>query len=177
MSKNKSIAFVPIFIFYLFIQVTVFNNLLFFQKYRVDIYVYPLIFFVDYRSVTNLLRAFFVGLVMDIFSNTMGVHAAACTLVVFLNNLLFNYRNSGEEQYTDPSLDYLSMKNIGIKKFVMIYSFLIFTHQSFVFLVDNWGNGRSVDMIYKMIVPTFLSFSIVLALNLIKLLHSNRSSI
>lgn len=177
MVKNKSIAFILIFIFYLIIQITVFNNILFLQQYRVDIYVYPLIFFVDNRSVSNLLRAFFVGLVMDVFSNTMGVHAAACTLVVFLNNLLFNYRNRGQEQYADPSLEYLSIKNIGVKKFIMLYSILIFIHQAVIFLVDNWGNGNSIHIIYKMIVPTFFAFSIIFALNIIKLLSSNRGSI
>ena len=49
------------------------------------VYVFLLLLFpIDMNPLAQLVVAFFIGLVIDVFYNTLGMHAAASTLMVFL---------------------------------------------------------------------------------------------
>ena len=69
---------------FLSIQVLVLNNIHFLRLATPFLYVYILLKMpVGTQPVRLLLLAFFTGLVVDSFTNTAGMHAAACCLAAF----------------------------------------------------------------------------------------------
>ena len=76
---------------FLSIQVLVLNNIHFLRLATPFLYVYILLKMpVGTQPVRLLLLAFFTGLVVDSFTNTAGMHAAACCLAAFARNPLIN---------------------------------------------------------------------------------------
>lgn len=79
-----SIKYIIQFIAVVLLQVLLFNNMDFF--YLVSPYIY-LVFILDLplnlKTPSLMLIAFFLGLTVDFFSNTMGLHTSACTMIGF----------------------------------------------------------------------------------------------
>jgi len=88
--NNTTILNTVRFIVLVFFQVTVFNNMQFFGY----VTPYPYILFILlYPLNTNrhlfLIFSFLLGLILDVFNNSGGVHTTACiTLAFFRENLL-----------------------------------------------------------------------------------------
>ncbi len=78
------------FVILVFFQVTIFNNIHFFgfvtpYPYILFILLYPL----NTNRHLSLLFSFLLGLILDVFSNSGGVHTTACiTLAFFRESLL-----------------------------------------------------------------------------------------
>lgn len=88
--NNTTILNAIRFIVLVFFQVTVFNNIHFWgivtpYPYILFILLYPL----NTNRHLAILFSFLLGLILDIFNNSGGVHATACiTLALFRENLL-----------------------------------------------------------------------------------------
>ena len=82
-----SIKYIIQFIVVVLLQVLLFNNMDYF--YLVSPYIY-IIFLLDLplnvKTPSLMLIAFLLGLTVDYFSNTMGLHTSACVLIGFLRN-------------------------------------------------------------------------------------------
>ena len=83
----SSIKYIFQFIVVVLLQVLLFNNMDYF--YLVSPYIY-IIFLLDLplnvKTPSLMLIAFLLGLTVDYFSNTMGLHTSACVLIGFLRN-------------------------------------------------------------------------------------------
>lgn len=79
-----------------------------------------------------LLLAFVVGLILDTFSNTPGLHAAASVLVAYLRDFWIRRyeRKAGEE------LVFLTLRRIGLFPFINLFFPLIFVHSAALFLIE-----------------------------------------
>ena len=101
-----SIKYIIQFIVVVILQVLLFNNMDYF--YLVSPYIY-IIFLLDLplnvKTPSLMLIAFLLGLTIDFFSNTMGLHTFACTLIGFLRQgylkILFSHL---EFKFQEPSI-------------------------------------------------------------------------
>ena len=80
------------FILLLVAQVVIFNNFNFFgyinpYPYILFIILYP----VNGNKYSLLLASFLLGLTMDLFCNSGGVHAASCLLLAYFRPLIFKF--------------------------------------------------------------------------------------
>ena len=82
---NNILRVMIYFIIFLSLQIFVLNNLHFLRLDTHFIYIYILLKMpIGTSPVKLLLLSFVTGFIVDIFSNTVGMHAAACTLIAFL---------------------------------------------------------------------------------------------
>ncbi len=93
--------------------------------------------------------AFFVGLLVDIFTNTPGVYALASVTVAFLHNPLLTriqYRDRGEEKYV-PSFASLGVWRYMLYAFslTLIFCTVLFWAESFSFFTPSFLVGRIVS--------------------------------
>lgn len=101
-----SIKYIIQFIVVVLLQVLLFNNMDYF--YLVSPYIY-IVFLLDLplnvKTPSLMLIAFLLGLTVDFFSNTIGLHTFACTLIGFVRKgylkVLFSQL---EFKFQEPSI-------------------------------------------------------------------------
>ena len=108
--------------------------------------------------------AFFVGLLVDIFTNTPGVYALASVTVALLHNPLLariQYRDRGEEKYV-PSFASLGMWRYVLYAVILtaVFCTVIFCAESFSFFSPSLLAGRIVG-------STLLTLLVILVVDLL----------
>lgn len=157
------------FVIFVLLQVLVMNNIHLFGLITPFIYLYVLLKLpVDMTRSRVVVVSFLLGLAVDVFSNTFGMHAAACSFVGFIRTPLL-------ERFVDmkelPEGSVPSYQLFGFGKF-MRYAFVLVTlHHVTLFLIESFSFFQPVLMITRMfssILLTSLLMFIIEAFNLSK---------
>lgn len=104
-----------------------------------------------------MLLAFVLGLIIDIFSNTPGMHASCSVLIAFGRQNWFGFVADLTDEDVEISLNYLS-----VVRFAVYCLPLIFIHHLLLFTFENEGFGRFLLVLRNAFWSTWLSFSVVL---------------
>lgn len=110
---------------------------------------------------TLMLVALALGLALDYFIKTPGLHAASCVLIAYLRPFIINVlitHESTEDNYEEPSI-----KSMGFVSYFVYVTILTFIHHSFLFLLE----ALQFDGGWYFIIKTLLSVAISLFLILI----------
>lgn len=122
------------FIIYIALQVFFIRNMVVFDVAFCFVYVaFLLLLPFDISSVLLLLLGFSTGLLVDIFYDTLGMHAAACLLTAYLRPyvILFIMPRGGYDHNSK-----LSLQSMGFEWFAIYAFILIFIHHLFLFFVE-----------------------------------------
>lgn len=104
------------------------------------------------RSVAMLV-AFVTGLLIDVFSNTPGIHASACLVIAFAKD--FWYLISIGDPEDDTVIDWNSLNLWGF----MRYAFpLFFIHHTMVFVIENGGLYLFSTLMSKIVYSSGFGF-------------------
>lgn len=148
-----------------FLQVLVLNNIFLFGIATPFLYIYPIL--VINRNIDrNILMviAFFVGLIVDIFSNTPGVNAAASVLTAFIRSgVLRMYAPREEFDDFEPSIQIL-----GIWPFLRYVFTILFVHHTVLFLLEAFSTANIGYMSLRILCSTLLTTLLVMAIELIR---------
>jgi hypothetical protein len=117
-----------------------------------------------------ILISFIVGILVDIFYNTAGVHAAACTLIGFLRKgiLLYFFPAKGIENDLNVTL-----KELGHQRYFVYIAFMIFIHHVALFIIEAGGFHLFLITTGKIFASTIFT---VFVIYLVSILTSNISS-
>lgn len=142
------------FVLLILIQVFIINqlNLGFLTGYiSIAIYIsFILTFSTRVSKYVTLLVAFFLGLSVDLFINTHGIHASACVLLAFLRPYLL--RRLQTESPMDE-IDELTVYTEDLQKYVLYTLILSFGFFFWLFLIEEF----SLSKIPLIILKTLLS--------------------
>lgn len=134
------------FIGLILLQVLVLNNVHIAGYATPFLYIYLVIKLSSGISKSELLIwGFSIGLVVDVFSNTPGMNAAATTLLAFLRPLflrLFIPRDAADD--IDPS-----MKTIGAFSFIKYVVTCVLFHHIFLLLIESFSLFNLTDLLIK----------------------------
>ena len=116
------------------VQVLILNNIHFLRIATPFLYLYFIIK-MPVGSLRDLvvLFSFLIGLVIDLFSNTPGMHAAACTLTGFIREPLIRFY-MGKDL---PDGIYPSYKTFGYGGFFRYVLSLVLIHHVTLFLIES----------------------------------------
>ena len=117
-----------------------------------------------------LLIGFFCGLIVDVFSNTPGIHAGACVFIMYIRYSWLRVVHDDLEDLVN--INYLSLKKTG---FLLYLLPLVLAHHFIIFLVENGGLHLSGMLFAKTIFSTLLSFVIIFVLNYLVVPRSSRT--
>lgn len=126
---------------------------------RVNMYIYPLFILllpIEVPHALIVLLGFFYGLLIDIFYDMDGLHAAATTLIAFARPAVcavLEPRGGYEFGQT------LSKHNLGIRWFINYSAILIFTHLLIVVTLEELA--FSLMWILRLVLGFFLSMSLI----------------
>jgi hypothetical protein len=101
--------------------------------------------------------AFCIGLVMDVFSNTPGMHASASVLMCYMRSWWFgNTLDMG-----DDDLD-LTLTHLGWVKFALALLPLIFIHHLTLFVFENEGFNATFSLLGRVFWSTLYSYALII---------------
>ena len=132
-----------LFILLVFLQIFVLNKILFFDYIIISpIIMFLILFKYNKDSKKSLLIGFFLGLLIDIFNNSLGTYSIICVIIMYFRNL-WVLKVVGEER-TDE-LNLLSVHELGNFQFFyysfpilfLFYSLLSFLESEIIISADN----------------------------------------
>jgi rod shape-determining protein MreD len=103
--------------------------------------------------------AFATGLTLDAFYDTLGVHAAACVMLVFVR-ILFISVTVSRDGFDEPEP---TLGNMGFKWFILYALLCIFSHHIVLFLLETFRfTELSYTLLRCLLSGLFTLFTVVL---------------
>lgn len=116
------------------IQILLLRNLVFFDYAFCFLYIGAvLVLPPELDKSILLLIGFVVGITVDVFMNTLGLHAAATTLVVYLRSFLV----ARLERTAGEPIAFFTLRRMGLGSFVSLFFPLVIIHCATLFLIET----------------------------------------
>jgi hypothetical protein len=158
MSPLKLLKLLLPFVVIVAFQVLVLNRIdLSFGEFNyIHVLLYPYLILVlpfQFNKYATLCYAFVLGLIIDVLSGTMGIHASATVLIAYLQPVI--------QQVFEPregfvSGDAPSVRKQGLSWVFVQVSILVFIHHLFLFSVEAF----SFVYLFEIILRTIFSFMV-----------------
>ncbi|MDD4515200.1 rod shape-determining protein MreD [Massilibacteroides sp.] len=155
---NNIIRGIAYFVIFVLIQILILNNIHYLRIATPFLYLYFLIKIPVGISRSNLLLiSFATGLIIDTFSNTPGMHAAACTFVGFFRSGLIRFF-IGKELLEGA---YPSYSVFGVGGFLRYVISFVLLHHIVLFLVESLTLFDPIYLILRILSSTLLSVILI----------------
>ncbi|MBX7127539.1 MAG: Rod shape-determining protein MreD [Cyclobacteriaceae bacterium] len=153
------------FALFLLLQILVFKRIVLFDTAFCFIYIaYLLVLPIETNPMILMLVGFFLGLLVDVFYNSAGLHASVAVLIGYLRNywLAVITPQGGYDAGTGPTL-----AANGLQWFLVYSLPLLFLHHVVVFLIEAGGfhtfGYTSIKILSSTLFTLFLFFLYQLA--------------
>ncbi|MBG6109415.1 rod shape-determining protein MreD [Flavobacterium sp. CG_23.5] len=156
------------FVLLLAVQIVIFNNMNFLGyispfPYILFIILYP----VNGNKSGLLIASFLLGLIMDMFSNSGGIHTTACLVLAYFRPFIFKFSFGLSYEYQTIKLnDVLTPERFSfILLSVVIHHFTLFIFEAFQF-------SFLLDILLRALLSSV--FTILICIIIIYLIKPNR---
>ncbi|MEO8235458.1 MAG: rod shape-determining protein MreD [Flavobacterium sp.] len=166
--NNALITNIVRFIFLLAAQIVIFNNIDLFgyvnpYPYILFILLYP----VNSNRASFLLASFFLGLTVDLFANSGGIHATSCLILAYVRPTYFKFAFGLSYEYQTIRInDRLSPERFT---FILIS---ILTHHFILFLLEYFKFIFILDALLRTIITTL--FTLIVSIIIIYLFKPSK---
>jgi hypothetical protein len=103
--------------------------------------------------------AFLIGISIDVFSDTVGMHASACVFLAFVRPYVLNFLapRDGYEVNQTPTISHL-----GFVWFLSYISIAAFLHHLFLFFVEIFRFSEFFDTLWRVILSSLFTIGLIL---------------
>lgn len=150
------------FVLFVILQALVFNQIEI--GFGIHIMVHPLfIMLLPFETgvFTLMILGFALGLIIDVFSNTYGLHASSLLLMAYVRPLIFKFY--GPREGYDP-LKEPSVFDMGSRWFLFVFGYLILIHHFWYFLVEIFRFDQFLLILQKTIFSVIISYLLCIVL-------------
>jgi rod shape-determining protein MreD len=149
-----------VFVVSVLLQVLIFNHILIARVITPFFYILFILLLPFYTPRALLLfLSFMLGLTVDIFTNTPGVHASASLLTGFLRPGVLQLISSRE---TLESISEPRVRNMGFQWFAGYTSFMVIIHHLFLFFIEAFTFQGFFITLLRVILSSVLSVGLIL---------------
>lgn len=153
--NKKPQWYILLFVVTVLIQVLIMNNIQFSRFVNPYFYVlFILLLPINFPRYLILILGFALGLSIDVFSNTPGIHASASVFMAFLRPYVINASNLDDKE----PLIIPSIANIGGAMFVRYAAILIIVHHFFLFYVEVFSFHAFFQTFLRSFLSSIFSF-------------------
>jgi hypothetical protein len=160
MNSQTVIRLTLTFVIYLILQIVIIRNFVFFDVAFCFVYIACILLLPDeIAPIWVILISFLIGLLVDIFYNTAGIHASACVAIGYLRGYIikFLFPTKGVENEV-----VISLKDMGAERFIRYVAILTIIHHSMLFFVEAGGFQFFLITVLKIICSVvFTTFMII----------------
>jgi len=157
---NKGpVWYIVSFVVIVLIQVMLMNNIQFSGFINPYFYILFIILLpINIPSYLLLILGFLLGITIDVFSNTPGIHASATVFIAFLRPFIINSYNLDEkERMMIPSIS-----NIGLKWFIKYVAIMIVAHHFFLFYIEVFSFSGFLHTLLRCVLSSIFTFVFIL---------------
>lgn len=129
---------------------------------NINIIIYPIVIMMLPLRTPNaliLLIAFALGILLDLFYNSPGVHASATVLIAFIRPFVLSWLEP-RGGYTVESSP--TMREYGSSWFILYASILLFIHLFFLFSVQAFTFVYILEILLKTVMSFIVSMIFIL---------------
>jgi len=149
------------FLLYIIIQLLIFNNIGISSLEIVPVFylIFLIMLPIETPKWMLLISAFFMGLSIDIFSDTSGLNAFSTVLIAFLRPFVVQYLSprGGYDTGTLPRI-----RIMGANWFIKYSGLLIFIHQFSYYFMENFGFEDFFYVFLKVIIGSIFTLILVI---------------
>ncbi|MCC9167753.1 hypothetical protein [Pontibacter harenae] len=165
MNNSFGIIHIVQFILFVSLQILLMDNLVLYSTGFCYIYVAFLLFLpIDISKVVLLFLGFTVGFTVDVFYDTMGIHAAASVLLAFLRPSILNLLTPRDGYDTNDSVNIHVM---GWRWFLTYAFTLILFHHAAVFFLETINFEIAWYTLAKVLLSTLFTGVVMIILQLL----------
>ena len=156
------------FVLLLAVQIIIFNNMNFLGY----ISPYPYILFIILYPVNGnksglLVASFLLGLIMDMFSNSGGIHTTACLVLAYFRPFIFKFSFGLSYEYQTIKLnDVLTPERFS---FILLS---VVIHHLILFILEAFQFSFILDILLRTLLSTV--FTLILCIIIIYLIKPNK---
>ena len=146
------------FIFFTLLQGLIFNNFDFYDIYDPYIcLVFIITFPIKVDKITFMIISFVFGFVLDIYSNSLGINAAACLSIAFLRSYILSFIfGSFYDPHGIKLIKNYVLESTFSQKFLYISSIIII-HHLFIFSLETFSFKFISLIVYKTLITYLIS--------------------
>ena len=153
------------YIIVMVLQVLLFNQLQLWDVCHPYIYVLCLLMMpITLPHSASMLIGAGAGLIMDVFCNSLGVHTAACILLMFIRPYLIGLIVNDKDRLNEQ----ISLRAIGMEALIKYVVIMVVIHHLTVFLLAAWSWQHIGFVLMETFVSSLITISIIIGYNALK---------
>ena len=166
MNSQTVIKLVLTFVIYLVLQIVVLRNFVFFDVAFCFVYIACILLIPDeIDPIWVILISFLIGLFVDIFYNTAGVHASASVMIGYLRGYIIKFLFPTKGVENDVTI---SLKEMGGERFIRYVAILTIIHHSLLFFVEAGGFQFFLITVLKIICSVIFTMFLIIILQYVR---------
>lgn len=166
MNAQTVIKLVLTFVIYLLLQILIIRNFVLFDVAFCFVYIACILLLPNEITPTWVIFiSFLVGLVIDIFYNTAGVHASAAVLIGYLRSYILKFLFPTKGLDTDIII---TIKDMGIERFARYIAIMAFLHHTMLFFVEAGNVTFFLITILKIVSSVIFTTVMILILQYLR---------
>ncbi len=155
------------FAIFIMVQVYVLNKIPHLHRFIVPYLYFLFLLWLPFSisRIGLLIVAFITGLVLDFFTMTPGLHAAACVLLAYCRPFVINIltpKDPSEFNYREPS-----PRAMGWTPYLVYALVLTFVHHGYLTLLEWLSFGTFLGFLIKVIATTAISMLLIITTELL----------
>jgi len=153
------------FVILIAVQILVLNHIIVGGYVNPYIYVmFILLLPFEIKGWILLLASFGLGITVDMFSNSPGMHASACLLMAFARPFVISIISpkTNYEPDTEPRLN-----NMGALWIAVYSAILVFIHHLFLFFFEVFRFSEILDIFLRAVISTIASVFLIMLIHFI----------
>ncbi len=156
---KKYLFYIAYFVLLTFFQITLFNKVDLFGYANPYIYIlFILILPIHINRLLLILLGFISGSIIDVFANSMGVHAASATLIAFLRPFIIKQISTKQDLETKYSPTVHEMK----WRWFILYSFILtFIHHTLLYVMESFRGIDVVNLFYRITINSIITLVMI----------------
>lgn len=164
MNNNLIINNILRFIFLILLQILVLNNVYIGQYVTPYVYImFILMLPVDMNKILLIVLSFIAGLTVDIFSNTLGFHTFAATLLGFLRVTFADKILDHNENTVDTP----SIRNVPFAQFSYYVLLLTGIYNLVYFSIEAFNFREIFSILLSTVINTLITYLLILLLQVV----------
>ncbi len=153
------------YIIVMLLQVLLFNQLQLWGACHPYIYVLCLLMMpITLSHSASMIIGAGAGLIMDVFCNSLGVHMAACILLMFIRPYLIGLIVNDKDRLNEQ----ISLRAIGMEALIKYVVILVLIHHLTVFMLAAWSWQHFGFVLLETLVSSMITISILIGYNALK---------
>lgn len=150
------------YIIVMLLQVLLFDQLQLWGACHPYIYVLCLLMMpITLTHSLSMIIGAVAGLVMDIFCNSLGVHMAACILIMFIRPYLIGAIVNDKDRLNEQ----ISLRSIGMEALIKYVVILVLVHHLTVFSLAAWSWSHMGFVLLDTLISSIVTILIIIGYN------------